>query len=233
MKEAINNLSSKSEFFLKMIISKMQDFIRLSSTFCGEFLHQTMHFADSTCLAINCFREFILLNHLNTLNFVQLMNNLESTMIEFKMSKSWRRFRYSEFSRLNQICMLIQVFLTDEIKLQQQHVALHVYVTYFLIRLHMHKNVSMRVTIVFFFDQSREWNENNVSWWNSDRIREFQFDDFIAQLVINDHRLIIDNIYQLIRDFYSFICKSQIIYKSISIKRERIITLRIVNNTLV
>ncbi len=151
------------------------------------------------------------------------------------MPKSWRRFCHSEFSRLNRICisMFIQVFLTDEIKFQQQHVALHAYFAYFRARLHMHEDVSMRIAIVFFFDQSRRRNESNISRWNSDRIREFQFDDFIVQLVIDDHRLIVDNIHQFIRCFDSFICWSQIIYKAISIKREKITTFWVVNNALV
>jgi hypothetical protein len=148
------------------------------------------------------------------------------------MSKSWCCSCNREFS-MNRICMLIQVFLTDEIKFQQQHVALHAYFAYFRTRLHMHENVSMWVTIVFLFDQSRERNENNISRWNSDRIREFQFDSFIAQLVIDDHRLIVDNIHQLIRDFNSLIWRSQFVYESISIIRERITAFWVVNNTFV
>ncbi len=120
---------------------KMQDLIRLSSAFCEDFLHQTMHFADSTCLAVNRFRRFIPLNHLNTVNLFQLMNDLESAMIESEMSKSRRRFCRSGFSRLNWICMLIQVFLTDEIKFQQQHVALHAYFAYLRTWFHMHQDV--------------------------------------------------------------------------------------------
>jgi hypothetical protein len=133
---------------------KMQNLIRLSSTFCWNFLHQTMHFADSTRLAINCFRRFIPFNHLNVVNFLQLMNDLESAMIESQMSDSRRRFRRNEFSWLNLICMLIQVFLTDEIKLQQQHVALHAYVAYFLTRLHMHESVNMRITVIILLDET-------------------------------------------------------------------------------
>jgi hypothetical protein len=186
-----------------------------------------MHFADSTCLAINCFRGFISLNHLNTLNFLQLMNDLESAMIESEMLKSRRRLNRSEFSWLNRICML------DEIKFQQQHVAMHAYFAYLRTWFHMHQDVNMRVTIVFLFDQSRERNESNVSWWNSSRIREFQFDDFIAQLVIDDHCFIVDNIHQFIRDFYLSICWSNLINESISIKCEEITTLRVVNYAFV
>jgi hypothetical protein len=105
----------------------MQNLIRLSSTFCEDFLHQTMHFADRTCLAVNRFRGFISLNHLNIVNLLHLMNDLESAIIEFEMSKSRRRLSRSEFSWLNWICILIQIFLNDEIKFQQQHVALHAY----------------------------------------------------------------------------------------------------------
>jgi hypothetical protein len=77
---------------------KMQDLIRLSSAFCGDFLHQTMHFADSTCLAVNRFRGFIPFNHLNIVNLFQLMNDLGPAMIESEMSKPRRRLCRSEFS---------------------------------------------------------------------------------------------------------------------------------------
>ncbi len=80
---------------------KMQDLIRLSSASCGGFLHQTVHFADSTCLAVNRFRGFIPLNHLNTVNLFQLMNDLGPAMTESEVPKSRRRFCRSGFSRLN------------------------------------------------------------------------------------------------------------------------------------
>ncbi len=149
------------------------------------------------------------------------------------MSNSRRRFRRSEFSWLNGICMLIQVFLTDEIKFQQQDVALHAYFAYLRTRLHMHQSVNMWITIVFFFDQSRRRNESNISKWNSSGIRELQFDSLIAQLVIDDHRFIVDNIHQLIRSFNSFICWSNLINKAFSIKCERITAFWVVNNALV
>jgi hypothetical protein len=78
-------------------------------------------------------------------------------MTQSEMSKSRRRLCRSEFSRLNRICML------DRVKFQQHHVALHAYFAYFRIRLHMHESVNMRITIVLFFDQSCEQNENNIS----------------------------------------------------------------------
>ncbi len=120
---------------------KMQDLIRLNNTFCEDFLHQSMHLRDSTRLAIHCFWWFIFIffDHLDVVNFFQLMYHLWSTMTQSEMSKSRRRFCHSRFSRLNRICMLIQVFLTDEIKFQQQHVALHAYFAYFCIRLHINE----------------------------------------------------------------------------------------------
>jgi hypothetical protein len=127
---------------------KVQNLIRLSSTSCGNFLHQTMHLRDSTRLAFYCSRGFISLNHLYTLNFLQLMNHLGPTMTESKMPKSRRRFRRSEFSWLNRICML------NEMKFQQQHVAMHAYFAYFRVWFHMHQDVSMRITIITLLDET-------------------------------------------------------------------------------
>jgi hypothetical protein len=100
---------------------KMQNLIQFNNTFCENFLHQSMYFRNDTRFAINCFWWFIFIffDHLNIINLFQLMNDLESAIIEFEMLKSRRRLNRSEFSWLNRICMLIQVFLTDEIILQQ------------------------------------------------------------------------------------------------------------------
>jgi hypothetical protein len=139
---------------------KVQNLIRLSSTFCEGFLHQTMHLRDSTRLVFYWFWWFIFIffDHLDVVNLFQLMYHLWSTMTQSEMSKSRRCFCHSGFSRLNRICMLIQVFLTDEIKFQQQHVALHAYFAYFRVWFHMHQDTNMRVTIVILFYET--------SWWD-------------------------------------------------------------------
>jgi hypothetical protein len=143
---------------------KMQDLIRFNSAFCEDFLHQSMHLRDDTRLAINCFRWFIFIffDHLNIINFLQLMNDLESAMIKSQMSKSRRRLCRSEFSWLNRICMLI----LNRVEFQQQNIAMHAYFAYLRVWFHMHQDVSMQITIISLLDQPREQNESNC-WFTS------------------------------------------------------------------
>jgi hypothetical protein len=131
---------------------KMQDLIRLSSAFCGDFLHQSVHLRDDTRLAINCFRWFIFISfgHLNIINLFQLVNDLGPAMTESEVSKPRRRLCRSEFSWLNRICMLI----LNRVEFQQQNIAMHAYFAYFRTRLHMHEGVSMRITIIILLDET-------------------------------------------------------------------------------
>jgi hypothetical protein len=124
--------------FLKMIISKCKisyDLVaRSAKIFCikrciFETAH-VLHFIDleSSFLLIIFIFSIFLIDESFRVDNDRVLN-----------VKSWRRFCHSRFSRLNRICMLIQVFLTDEIKFQQQHVALHAYFAYFCIRLHINE----------------------------------------------------------------------------------------------
>ncbi len=133
---------------------KMKHLIELSSSFCRLFLHYSMHLEHSTRLAINRFRCWPLWD-LNIIDLFQLINDVRSTVIETKMSKSRSCFSHSDFARVNEICLFIQ-HLIYRIEFQQQNIEMHAYFAYFLIRFYMHKNISMKITIVVFLDETCE-----------------------------------------------------------------------------